>query len=77
MLHEQLHAIKKELGLVKEDKDALLEKYRTILKGVVLPEAAKVGLVWNLHASLTDEQKVIDEEMMRLDHLESSSPDYK
>jgi ATP-dependent Lon protease len=42
MLHEQLHAIKKELGIVKEDKDALLEKYRKLLKDVQLPEAAKV-----------------------------------
>lgn len=32
MLHEQLKIIKKELGLEKEDKDAIEEKFRERLK---------------------------------------------
>lgn len=32
MLQEQLKAIKKELGLEKEDKDAIEEKFRERLK---------------------------------------------
>ena len=42
MLHEQLSAIKKELGLQKDDKDALLEKFRSRIKDVKLSETAKV-----------------------------------
>ena len=32
MLHEQLKVIKKELGIEKEDKDAIEEKFRARLK---------------------------------------------
>ena len=32
MLHEQLKVIKKELGLEKEDKDAISEKFRARLE---------------------------------------------
>jgi len=32
MLHEQLKVIKKELGMEKEDKDAIGEKFREKLK---------------------------------------------
>jgi ATP-dependent Lon protease len=48
MLHEQLNAIKKELGLTKEDKDEQLDKFRARLKDVVLPEHAKVVSQSNL-----------------------------
>ena len=32
MLHEQLKVIKKELGMEKDDKDAIEEKFRERLK---------------------------------------------
>ena len=43
MLHEQLNAIKKELGLQKDDKDALLEKFRARIKDVKLAPEVKVA----------------------------------
>ena len=43
MLHEQLSAIKKELGLQKDDKDALLDKFRKRIEGVKMAEAVKVA----------------------------------
>jgi|TARA_B100000780_G_C21089405_1_gene439013 ATP-dependent Lon protease len=52
MLNEQLKEIKNELGLEKDDKASLLEKFRTRLaaEGIVIPEEA---------------QKTIDEEMSK------------
>lgn len=38
MLQEQLKAVKKELGMEKDDKDALTEKFRENLAGKVVPE---------------------------------------
>ena len=49
MLMEQLKAIKKELGLEREDKDQLVKKFRDRLAELKVPE----------HAS-----KVIEEEMV-------------
>ena len=38
MLHEQLKVIKKELGIEKDDKDAIAEKFRARLVGAVVPK---------------------------------------
>ena len=38
MLMEQLRAIKKELGLEKDDKEAMNEKFRARLKVILLEE---------------------------------------
>jgi hypothetical protein len=43
LLHEQLNAIKKELGLEKDDKTALLEKFRQRLQGVTLSPVIEVA----------------------------------
>ena len=43
MLHEQLKVIKKELGMEKDDKDAIEEKFR---------ERLKVKVACKIHASL-------------------------
>ena len=63
MLNEQLKEIKTELGLTKDDKESLLEKFRSRLeaKGVVVPEEAR---------------SVIDEEMSKLESLEKNSPEF-
>ena len=37
MLHEQLKVIKKELGIEKDDKDAIADKFRARLEGAVVP----------------------------------------
>ncbi|KAI6051392.1 lon protease homolog, mitochondrial [Marmota monax] len=59
LLQEQLKIIKKELGLEKEDKDAIEEKFRERLKELVVPkhvmdvvaeELSKLGLLDN-HSS--------------------------
>jgi Lon-like ATP-dependent protease len=39
MLHEQLKVIKKELGITRDDKDAVQEKFRARLEGLQVPEA--------------------------------------
>ena len=41
MLHEQLKVIKKELGMEKDDKDAIEEKFRERLK-------VKIAIVRNI-----------------------------
>uniref|UniRef100_A0A1I8PJX3 Lon protease homolog, mitochondrial n=1 Tax=Stomoxys calcitrans TaxID=35570 RepID=A0A1I8PJX3_STOCA len=61
ILHEQLRAIKKELGIEKDDKDAIGEKYREKLKDKTVPE--------NVMA-------VIDEELNKLNFLESHSSEF-
>lgn len=61
ILHEQLKVIKKELGIEKDDKDAIGEKYREKLKGKVVPENVMV---------------VIDEELNKLNFLESHSSEF-
>ena len=54
--------IKKELGIEKDDKDAIGEKYREKLKDKLVPE--------NVMA-------VIDEELNKLNFLESHSSEFK
>lgn len=61
MLREQLKAIKRELGLEKDDKDALAEKYKKMLEGKVVPEAVKT---------------VLDEELQKLGFLEPNSSEF-
>lgn len=62
ILHEQLKVIKKELGLEKEDKDAIDEKFRERIKGKTIPPAV---------------QEVIEEELGKLAFLESHSSEFK
>lgn len=54
--------IKKELGLEKEDKDAIGDKFRERIKDKVLPQAVS---------------SVIDEELNKLNFLESHSSEFK
>ncbi|XP_049820710.1 lon protease homolog, mitochondrial isoform X2 [Aethina tumida] len=61
ILQEQLKVIKKELGLEKEDKDAIGEKFRERIKDKVLPAAV---------------QTVIDEELNKLNFLEGHSSEF-
>lgn len=60
-LRQQLKAIQKELGLSKDDKTTEAEEFQARLKGKTVPEAA---------------QKRIDEEMHKLQLLETGSPEY-
>jgi Lon-like ATP-dependent protease len=62
-LMEQLRSIKKELGLEKDDKTALVQKFRERLEPVkdVLPEAAS---------------RVIEEELEKLSALEPASSEF-
>lgn len=62
ILQEQLKVIKKELGLEKEDKDAVGDKFRERIRDKVLPEAVKT---------------VIEEELSKLNFLESHSSEFK
>lgn len=62
ILHEQLKVIKKELGIEKDDKDAIGDKYRERLKDKVVPKAVSI---------------VIDEELEKLNFLESHSSEFK
>jgi ATP-dependent Lon protease len=60
-LHEQLKAIKKELGLEKEGKTSELEKFQERLKKLKLNEEAR---------------SVVEDEMEKLQLLEPNSPEY-
>ena len=60
-LREQFKAIKKELGLSKEGKEADLEQFRERIKSLVLTDEAK---------------ERIDEEMNKLSMLEPVSPEF-
>lgn len=60
-LRQQLKAIQKELGISKDDKTTEVEEFQKRLKDKTLPEAA---------------QKRIDEEMNKLQLLETGSPEY-
>lgn len=62
ILHEQLKVIKKELGIEKDDKDAIGEKYRERIKDKIVPAAISV---------------VIEEELTKLNFLESHSSEFK
>ncbi|RMF83672.1 MAG: endopeptidase La [Nitrospirae bacterium] len=60
-LKEQLKEIQKELGISKDDKTADLDRFRTRLEGLELPEEARAR---------------VDEEMEKLSVLETGSPEY-
>lgn len=61
LLHEQLKVIKKELGLEKEDKDAIEEKFRARIKDLNVPKAV---------------MSVIDEELNKLSLLDNHSSEF-
>ncbi|XP_014209904.1 lon protease homolog, mitochondrial isoform X2 [Copidosoma floridanum] len=61
ILHEQLRAIKRELGLEKDDKDAIIEKYRERIKDKIVPKAV---------------MEVIEEELNKFNVLENHSSEY-
>ncbi|PIK52096.1 putative lon protease-like, mitochondrial [Apostichopus japonicus] len=61
MLQEQLKIIKKELGIEKDDKDAIEEKFMERLKDKVVPEAI---------------MEVINEEMKKLSYLDNHSSEF-
>lgn len=61
ILQEQLKVIKKELGIEKEDKDAIGDKYKDRIKDKIVPKAV---------------QTVIDEELTKLNFLESHSSEF-
>ncbi|GIX69368.1 lon protease homolog, mitochondrial [Caerostris extrusa] len=62
MLQEQLKVIKKELGLEKDDKDAIEEKFRERLKGLTVPSVV---------------MEVIDEELNKLSVLDNHSSEFR
>ena len=61
LLMEQLKQIKKELGLEKDDKEALSQKFTERIADKTVPE---------------DAQKTIDEELQKLSLLETSSSEF-
>ncbi|XP_015783997.1 lon protease homolog, mitochondrial [Tetranychus urticae] len=61
MLHEQMKLIKKELGLEKDDKDNLEEKFRSRLKDLDVPKHV---------------MDVIDEELNKLSLLDNHSSEF-
>jgi len=61
MLHEQLKVIKKELGLEKDDKQAIEEKFRERIKDKKVPAAV---------------MEVIDEELGKLGFLDNHSMEF-
>ncbi|XP_073978605.1 lon protease homolog, mitochondrial-like isoform X2 [Rhodnius prolixus] len=61
ILHEQLKIIKKELGLEKDDKDAIEEKFRERIKNKSVPQAV---------------MEVLNEELNKLGFLESHSSEF-
>lgn len=61
LLNEQLKSIKKELGLERDDKEELRQKYVKMVEGKTMPE---------------DVAKVWDDEMAKLSHLEPSSMEF-
>ena len=61
MLREQLKIIKKELGLEKDDKDAIEEKFKDRIKDLVIPKHVK---------------EVIDEEISKLSFLDQHSSEF-
>ncbi|TNN16429.1 Lon protease isoform 2 [Schistosoma japonicum] len=61
MLSEQLKVIKKELGLEKDDKDTIVEKFRLRLKDLTVPSSV---------------MEVIDEELNKLSVLDHHSSEF-
>ena len=62
LLQEQLKIIKKELGLEKDDKDSVVEKFRARLQNLKVPE--KVN-------------EVIEEEINKLSFLDNHSSEFR
>jgi Lon-like ATP-dependent protease len=62
MLQEQLKVIKKELGLEKDDKDAVGEKFRERLKSLTVPKNV---------------MDVINEELNKMNFLDQNSAEFK
>ena len=62
LLQEQLKIIKRELGLEKEDKDAVGEKFRERIKDRNVPKHA---------------EEVIEEELAKLAYLDTHSSEFK
>ena len=64
MLQEQLKIIKRELGLEKDDKDSVVEKFRERIANseLVIPQ---------------DVLTVIDEELAKLGYLDQQSSEFK
>lgn len=62
LLQEQLKIIKKELGLEKDDKDAIEEKFRERLRELVVPKHV---------------MDVVDEELSKLALLDNHSSEFK
>ena len=62
MLNEQLKVIKRELGLEKDDKDAIVEKFRSRLVDLTVPPAVN---------------EVIEEELNKLSLLDHHSSEFK
>lgn len=62
MLHEQLKAIKRELGIEKDDKDTIEEKFRQRLKEKTVPQHI---------------MDVIEEEITKLRSLDSHASEFK
>lgn len=61
LLHEQLKVIKKELGIEKEDKDAIEEKFRARIKDLQVPQVV---------------MNVINEELGKLSVLDNHSSEF-
>lgn len=61
MLHEQLKVIKKELGMTKDDKDAVADKFRERLEGLEVPDEI---------------MEVVNEEMNKLGFLDQNSSEF-
>ncbi|XP_064608395.1 lon protease homolog, mitochondrial-like [Liolophura sinensis] len=61
ILKEQLKIIKKELGMEKDDKDAIDEKFKKRLEGLTVPEHV---------------QEVLDEEFNKLSFLDNHSSEF-
>lgn len=61
MLYEQLKVIKKELGITKDDKDAVAEKFQERLKEMTVP---------------VEVSDVIDEELNKLGFLDPNSSEF-
>ena len=62
LLQEQLKIIKKELGLEKDDKDTVIEKFRERLRDKSVPQPV---------------QDVIDEEMNKIQFLDNHSSEFR
>ena len=62
MLQEQMKAIKKELGIEKEDKETIEEKFRERLKTLTVPKPI---------------MDVINEELNKISFLDHHSAEFK